>query len=191
MKAWRINTNKEDDLYDVAEEVNKEYVEKGGGGGGSNKQGKKTKRAKKETQIKKSKEKRKQETTKDLKRITEDFPEFENKNERKAFLNRYVSWVNACLQKNRLIFNESNDIKLKFVRSGKKAGGQNVNKVSSAAICKHEISNITVRNEETRSQRQNREKAIKLLKDELTDHIKDWNLYLDDNVLSIKILTKL
>ena len=192
MNAWKINSGDEEALYDIADEVNDQYIEKGGGGGGSSdKQGKKTRRAKKEIQIEHSQEKRKEETKEDLKKVIENFPDFENEHKEEVFLERYTSWVNACLQSNELIFDEKNDIELKFARSGKKAGGQNVNKVSSAAICKHEISNIKVRNEETRSQKRNREKALELLKSELMDHIEDWNLYLNGTALDTKILTNL
>lgn len=186
MSPWKVNSNNEDELFDIAEEVTEQFEESGGGGGGggSDKQGKKTVKAKKEAQIGQSQEKRKQEIAEDLKRVIDNFPEFENEDKKEAFLDRYISWVNACLQSNELIFDEASDVELKFVRSGKKAGGQNVNKVSSAAICKHEVSNITVRNEETRSQKRNREKATELLRGELTDHIEDWNKYLNGEELN-------
>lgn len=191
MNAWKINSDNEEDLYAISEEVNEKFVEKGGGGGGSkSEQGKKTRKAKQRIQIEQSQEKRKQETAEDLRKVIQDIPEFDSEDKEEVFLDRYISWVNACLQKNELIFDKNSDVELNFVRSGKKAGGQNVNKVSSAAICKHKISNITVRNEETRSQKRNREKAIELLKGRLMDHIEDWDLYLENTALDTKILTK-
>ncbi len=77
-------------------------------------------------------------------------------------------------QNNLKTFNENDEIKITAYRSSG-AGGQNINKLSTAIRVTHIPTNITVTNQDERTQLQNKNKALESLKRKVNDYYK--NLY--------------
>jgi hypothetical protein len=151
------------------------------GGGGSkrvrNPHSKTSQAARNET-IKNSQEKRQGEARDRIVKIINEFPKFISTEQEDKFINEYSSWVKQTFTQGLISF--ENDLKFDYVRSGAKAGGQNLNKVSSAVVCTHVPTNINVRNEETRDQFRNKQKAISLMKKSLGTHMEDWKTLVKD-----------
>lgn len=163
--------------YDVYEE---QFIEKGGGGKKTkrrNPKGKTSKAARAEARHNAT-EARTESSQDEIEKVLKGFPEFKNAEEENKFIDRYNEWVKNCLETNTININVELDTTFEFFRSGSHAGGQNANKVNSAARYTHRYTNIAVRNDETRDQMKNRERALKLLTEELTQHIANWKIYL-------------
>jgi len=142
--------------------------------------GKKTSNFIKNDFVKHNHDLRAQEARKNIEKVIYDFPEFdESEDLRNRYLDRYIGWVKESLKLGKLIFREEKDVELDFSRSSSH-GGQNVNKVETAVKATHKISNIFSHNEETRDQIENREKAIKHLKQKLAEHLEDWAIITED-----------
>lgn len=132
-----------------------------------------SKAARQETR-RKGKEKRAGEAKKNISNVLQNFPKFESPEKKKSYIERYLAWIRASIQSGEPVLDENTDLEFEYTRSGAKAGGQNVNKVSSAVRCTHKISNITVRNEETRDQFRNKQNAISKISEILVNHINNW-----------------
>ena len=106
------------------------------------------------------------------------FPEFQNKDIEDRFVENYLKWLKACFNEKKLVLNPNEDLDLQFIHSSGH-GGQNVNKVETAARVLHKITNLQVKDEEFSSQSENRKQAVMKIVEELKQHLIDWKEYLN------------
>lgn len=159
--------------------------EKGSGGGGKRKkksresQGPKTRKAQRDAHVGASVEKRVGEAKQNLRKVLTNFPDMSAEKEDTYFRN-YLTWLNESLKKDELTVEDEEFEKTEFSKPNVHAGGQNVNKSMSAARAIHSATNISVRNEDTRSGPKNENRAKKIIVEKLHSHLGDWEAYLND-----------
>jgi protein subunit release factor B len=168
----------EDDRFDDYDDYGSTSGSKGGGGGSKKRSpNSETSKAARSAHIEQAQGNRKQEAINRLVSFATKFPKFRNEAEEKEFAEVYLSWVQTNFDEswNEFDISES-EVEVTFTKSGKKAGGQNVNKVNSQANILHLITNYRVKNDETRDQLKNLTKAQYLLKESLWDHLEQWRI---------------
>ncbi len=166
------------------------FAEDSSGGGGKSRdpQGK-TSRVARKTAVDNAQQNRKDQAKERLQKVLAKFPEFDSEDERVDFLERYVGWVQACIETGEAIVRDL-DIDFDFFRSGG-PGGQNVNKINSGVRVTHLPTNIFVENTEAREQLKNKENALGHLYARLEHHIEDWRLYLSGSALTVDLIEEL
>ena len=174
------------------------YIEHGGGGGGKKKKAfgseHRSEKVKTET-IKAAKEgeQKGEALTRVMGKVTDILKSDEDNMDARE-VKAYFEWLRLALMCNGELCNmkkgsygdqelalemlmKGSDLEENFVRS-QGAGGQNVNKVSSAVQLKHIPSGFFVKVQESRDQFQNRPIARDRLREQLCKHLGDW-----DNVI--------
>lgn len=142
-----------------------------------NHHGKKTNHAVMDNVVSNSHDHKAHEAEKKILKIVESFPTYhENEDLINRFRDRYVEWIKTCLLEKKLILRKQ-DVEEDFFKASS-AGGQNVNSRGTAVRLLHRITNIRVENEEERAQHENLENAQKHLKERLSEHLKDWAIFL-------------
>lgn len=93
---------------------------------------------------------------------------------------RYLEWVVDSLTQGQLITRDD-DLEYKTAVSSVKAGGQQRQKTRSSVRATHLPTLISVRNEEERTQEQNKLAAYENLLNRLTDHLSLWQTLAQKN----------
>jgi len=150
------------------------FIKKGAGGGSGGK-GKKTLDALKKEQHTQSREKRKREVENSLIQVLKGFPPADNRDLEIKQLDRYLNWIAANIKD--LTPLDSAELEFTTSKSGG-PGGQNVNKRETRVSLVHLPTYLRSESDQTRSQLQNKELALKLLRERLQNHINDWKEYL-------------
>ncbi len=164
-----------DDFYNYEEGI----VKKSGGGGSGAKsvkrKGKKTIRALKKQQSAQSLEQRRIDVETSLKQVLKRFPPIDNPDLKERQIDCYATWIENNIRE--LTPLDSSEIDITFSKSSG-PGGQNINKRETRVTLIHQPTNINVVSDRTRSQLQNKNLALELLRVRLQEHLNDWKKYL-------------
>ncbi len=161
---------------DDFENYEEQFVDKGGGGGkSSGHKGKKTIHALKKQQRNQSAKHRRKDIEDSLKQVLGNFPIMDNLDIHEKNIIRYCAWIEDNI--NELAALDPSDYMVTFTRSGG-PGGQNVNKRETKVMIVHRPTNIRVESDQTRSQMQNKNLALEILRKRLQDHLGIWKEYL-------------
>ena len=161
---------------DDFENYEEQFVDKGGGGGKSNgHKGKKTIHALKKQQRNQSVKHRTKDIEDSLKQVLGNFPIMDNLDIHEKNIIRYCAWIEDNI--NELVALDPSDYMVTFTKSGG-PGGQNVNKRETKVMIVHKPTNIRVESDQTRSQKQNKNLALEILRERLQDHLGIWKEYL-------------
>ena len=161
---------------DDFENYEEQFVDKGGGGGkSSGHKGKKTIHALKKQQRNQSLKHRTKDIEDSLKQVLGNFPIMDNLDIHEKNIIRYCAWIEDNI--NELAALDPSDYMVTFTKSGG-PGGQNVNKRETKVMIVHRPTNIRVESDQTRSQMQNKNLALEILRKRLQDHLGIWKEYL-------------
>ncbi len=161
---------------DDFENYEEQFVDKGGGGGkSSGHKGKKTIHALKKQQRNQSAKHRRKDIEDSLKQVLGNFPIMDNLDIHEKNIIRYCVWIEDNI--NELAALDPSDYMVTFTKSGG-PGGQNVNKRETKVMIVHRPTNIRVESDQTRSQMQNKNLALEILRKRLQDHLGIWKEYL-------------
>ncbi len=165
-----------------------QFLERGGGGKGSGGKGPKTLQDLRRQERQAARDQRQSELEAALRTVLTGFLDYATRENAERFLASYVSWVESNLDQ--LAPLDPGQIEIKFSKSGG-PGGQNVNKRETRVALLHKPTRIGVVNDQTRSQSENRQRALAQLRQRLEDHLRDWKLYLGARQIDVQLVQEL
>jgi hypothetical protein len=172
-------------LWQQYEDWEDNQVHVGSGGGGKRKirsLSSETSHLAREAHIKEAQENRKDAAKLRIISVLKHFPT--DSKEQPRFINIYTNWLNRELNKRTPYELNREEVKIDRIRPKQTAGGQNVNKTSTAIRVHHTPSAIFVRSEESRDQIANEAVALATLTERLSKHLADWKVYHNSPVVS-------